>query len=327
MKIIETTADIEKIRPGCVLTIGNFDGVHIGHQEILAVAKRIAAQRKAELTVATFEPHPVAILHPERAPRVLTPLKLKSHLLAKYGVDCLIVLKDSAELLNLSPADFVERFLAGTIKPAVVVEGESFNFGSGRTGTVHTLYNLGRQKGFEVVIIETKEVKLSIGQSVKVSSTMIRNLLESGKAADADIALTRPYRLIGQVVRGRGKGKQLGFPTANLAPARQIIPAEGVYAGFTGIGNTEEQVCSSEEKIPAAFSIGLSSTYSSDNHLLIEAHLLINNVGDLSSNWMAMDFIERMREQIKFETESQLAEQIAKDCEIAKSILATEKRI
>jgi len=324
MKTVEVTSDIEKIKPGCVLTIGNFDGVHIGHQEILTAAKQIAAQRKTELIVLTFEPHPVAILHPEKAPGVLTPLKLKTHLLAKYGITRLIVLKDSAELLNQSPVDFVEHFLTGTIQPAVVVEGESFNFGSGRTGSVHTLYNLGRQKGFEVVIIETKEVKLSIGQAVKVSSTMIRNLLESGKVADAAVALSRPYRLIGQVVPGRGKGKQLGFPTANLSPARQIIPAEGVYAGFAAIGDGEEQVCSEEGKIPAAFSIGRSTTYSEKYPLLVEAHLLKGKVGELPGKWMAMDFIELIREQIKFETEPQLAEQIAKDCEDIKLLLAKQ---
>jgi len=324
MKIIETTSDFEKIKPGCILSIGNFDGVHIGHQVILTTAKQTASQKNAELIALTFEPHPVAILHPEKAPGVLTPLKLKTHLLAKYGVDCLIVLKDSAELLNLSPADFVDQFLTRTIQPEVIVEGESFNFGSGRTGSAHTLYNLGKEKGFDVVVIDTKEVKLSIGQAVKVSSTMIRNLLESGKVADAAIALTRPYRLIGRVVPGCGKGKQLGFPTANLAPAQQTIPAEGVYAGFIAIGDSEERVCSVEEKIPAAVSIGRSSTYGSDKPLAIEAHLLIENVGDLVDKWMAMDFIERTREQIKFETESQLADQIAKDCQNAKQLLAKQ---
>ncbi|UCE99281.1 MAG: bifunctional riboflavin kinase/FAD synthetase [Planctomycetota bacterium] len=324
MKIIETTSDLKKIKPGCVLTIGNFDGVHIGHQVILANAKKNAAKRKAQLIVLTFEPHPVAILHPEKAPAVLTPLKLKTHLLEKSGVDCLVVLKDSAELLNLSPADFVDKFLARRIQPEVVVEGESFNFGSGRSGNVHTLNSLGQEKGFEVHIISTKQVKLSIGQSVKISSTIIRNLLETGKVADAAVALTRPYRLIGKVLPGQGKGKQLGFPTANLAPARQIIPAEGVYAGFVAVGDSEQQICSAEKKIPAAFSIGRSTTYGTENPLAVEAHLLIENVGDLVDKWMAMDFIERIRQQIKFETKSQLSAQIAKDCENVKQLLAKQ---
>ena len=322
MRIVEAISDFGK--KGCVLTIGNFDGVHIGHREILTAAKRIAAQRKTELVVLTFEPHPVAILHPGKSPGVLTPLELKKHLLALCGVDCLIVLKDSLNLLNLAPADFVEQFLVKNIRPNVVVEGENFNFGSGRTGSVHTLRNLGGQRGFEVSVIDAKRVKLSIGQSVRISSTMIRNLLEAGKVADAAVALGRPYRLIGRVVPGHGKGKKLGFPTANIEPAQQIIPAEGVYAGFVEIGQSEEQVCAAEEKIPAALSIGRAETFSLDHPLSVEAHIIKDNIGDLSGKWLAMDFIEHLRSQIKFDSEKELTAQIAKDCKKAKQILATE---
>jgi len=321
MKIIETISNLGEVKKGCVLTIGNFDGVHIGHQEILTAAKQTTVQKKTELIVLTFEPHPLAVLHPQRTPGILTPLVLKKHLLAEFGVDCLLVLKTTHKLLNLSPADFAEQFIVENIHPDVVVEGESFNFGSSRTGNVHTLRNLGSNKGFLVSMIDSKEVKLSIGRSVKVSSTIIRSLLESGKVADAAVALTRPYRLIGQVVSGRGKGKKLGFPTANLKPAEQLIPAEGVYAGFVAIGDSEEKVCAAKEKSPAAFSIGRSSTYGHNNPLIVEAHLLIENVGDLLDKWLAMDFIERIRSQQKFETEKELAEQIDRDCQQAQQIL------
>jgi len=319
MRIIETVSDFEQ--KGCVLTIGNFDGIHIGHKAILTVARQIAEQKATELIVMTFEPHPVAILHPEKAPGVLTPLELKKHLLAQCGVDCLIVLKDSIELLNLAPADFVEQFLVKTVQPSVVVEGENFNFGSGRTGSIHTLYNLGAEKGFEVSEIQAKEVKLSIGQTVKISSTIIRNMLEGGRVADAAVALSRPYRLIGQVIPGCGKGKQLGFPTANIAPLQQIIPAQGVYAGFVEIGDNEERVCAAKGKIPAALSIGRAETLGSDNPLAIEAHILTGTVEDLSGKWLAMDFIKHLRSQQKFETEKELSAQIAKDCQKAKEIL------
>ena len=321
MRIIEAISDIERIKKGCVLTIGNFDGVHIGHQQILTAAKRIATQRAAELIVMTFEPHPVAILHPEKAPRVLTGLKLKEHLLAKYGVDCLVVLKVNIELLNLSPADFVRQFLVKSIQPGVVIEGENFNFGSGRTGSVYTLQNLGTEKGFEVSVIDSEEAKLSIGQAVKVSSTLIRNLLESGKVADATIALGRAYRLIGKVIPGRGKGQQLGFATANMEPAEQIVPAEGVYAGFVGIGDSAEQVCETRNRLPAALNIGRAQTFGSGNPLAIEAHILTEDVGDLHGRWLAVDFVKRIRSQKKFDNETQLAGQIAKDCEKAKKIL------
>ncbi len=321
MKIVETTPGLKKIKKGCVLTIGNFDGVHIGHQEILTAAKKAASQKRAELMALTFEPHPVAILFPQKAPGVLTPLELKKHLLAECGVDCLIVLKDSQELLSLSPTDFVERFLVRNIQPSVVVEGQDFNFGSGRTGNIHMLHNLGREKGFGVVAIASKQARLSIGHAIRVSSTIIRNLLESGKAADAAIALGRPYRLLGRVVSGRGRGKQLGFPTANLEPLRQIIPAEGVYAGRVEIADSEEQICAAKAKIPAVFSIGRLPTYGSSQAQLIESHLLLEDVGDLCGRWLAMDFVQYIRSQQKFETEKKLAEQIGKDCQEAQQVL------
>jgi len=300
MKIIEVTSDIAemaKVQQDCVLTIGNFDGVHLGHQEILATARRIATERNADFVVMTFEPHPLAVLHPQRKPGILTPLALKKHILAELKVDCLLVVQSTPELLSLSPQNFIQRFLLESIGPAVVVEGRSFNFGSGRTGSVDVMQKLGATKGFEVVVVDSKEVKMSTGQSVAVSSTVIRDLLQAGSVADAAVALGKAYRLIGQVVPGRGKGKQLGFPTANMHPPQQLIPAEGVYAGFSEI------------------------TLAQQHTLLIEAHLLTKHVGQLYDKWLAMDFIERLRDQQKFKTESQLSAQIAKDCEKARLIL------
>ncbi len=307
-----------------MLTIGNFDGVHLGHQEILVAARQTAAKRRAELVVMTFEPHPLAVLRPQEKPGILTSLALKKHLLAEFGVDCLFVVESTPELLSLSPPDFVEQFIVKNVQPGVVIEGESFNFGCGRGGGVRTLQELGAEKGFLVFVIEAKEVKLSTGQTVKVSSTVIRDMLESGRAADAAIALSRPYRLIGQIISGCGKGEQLGFPTANMEPVQQLIPAEGVYAGFVQIADTTEDVCKTYDKLPAALSIGRSETLGSDNPLAIEAHILTDDVGDLHDKWLAMDFIKRIRDQQKFETESQLSAQIAKDCEKVKEILATE---
>jgi len=324
MEIVETMSGRRKIKKGCVLTIGNFDGVHLGHQEILIAARQTAAERRAQLVVMTFEPHPLVVLHPQKRPRILTSLALKKHLLTEFGVDCLFVLESTVELLSLSPQDFVEQFIVKNIQPGVVVEGESFNFGSGRGGGVHTLQKLGAEKGFEVSVVEAKEVRFSTGQTVKVSSTMIRDMLEGGRAADAAIALSRPYRLIGQVIPGRGKGKQLGFPTANMEPAEQLVPAEGVYAGFVQIGNSEEEVCTAKQKVPAAFSIGRSETLGSGKPLVIEAHILTDDVGDLHDKWLAMDFIKRIRDQQKFEAEADLTAQIAKDCKNAKQLLEKE---
>jgi riboflavin kinase/FMN adenylyltransferase len=325
MRILKSISDLQKIQKGCVLTIGNFDGVHLGHQEILSIAKKSAIRRKTELLVMTFEPHPVAILYPERAPGVLTPLELKKHLLAKCDVDCLIVLEGDNELLNLSPEDFVNRFLVENVQPSVVVEGGDFNFGVGRAGDINTLQKLGSERGFEVSVVEPKQIKLSTGQIVRVSSTIIRYMLESGHVADAGDALGRPYRLIDQIIPGRGIGKKLGFPTLNMRKPQQVIPADGVYAGFVRIGQAIEDALACEEGVAAVYSIGQARTYGDEFPLLIEAHLLKENVSDLAGQYMTMDFVERIRSQHKFKTSEELSAQIAKDCEKAKEILATKK--
>ena len=325
MKIIETISELEKIKKGSVLTIGNFDGVHLGHQEILAAAKQAADEKAAELIAMTFEPHPVAILHPEKAPGVLTPLELKKHLLAELGVDCLIVLKDTRELLSLPPEDFVSRFLVDNVQPSLVVEGDDFNFGTGRAGSIQTLKKLGTRHGFEVSVVGPRQVTLSTGQTVRVSSTMIRYMLESGHVADAGIALARPYRLAEKIIPGRGIGKKLGFPTLNMKRPNQVIPGEGVYAGFVKVAETLDAALTCKEKLPAVYSIGQARTYGEDFPLLIEAHLLKEDVGDLIGEYAAMDFLQRIRSQHKFKTESQLCEQIAKDCEKARQILLEQQ--
>ncbi len=327
MKIIETTsglAELAKAEKGCVLTIGNFDGVHLGHRQILTAARQTAMKRKRQLVVMTFEPHPLAVLYPQKAPGILTPLALKKRILAEFGVDCLFVVKSTPELLSLSAENFIQRFLVENIQPDVVVEGESFNFGCGRDGSVQTLEKLGAEKGFEVSKIVAKEVKLSTGRTVKVSSTIIRELLADGKMADAAIAIGRPYRLIGQVIPGKGRGKQLGFPTANMEPPQQLIPAEGVYAGFVEIGDIFEHVCKAKDPPLAALSIGRAETLGSDNPLMIEAHILAEDVSGLQGKWLAMDFVKHLRCQQKFKTEKDLSAQIAKDCEKAKEILTTD---
>ncbi len=178
--------------------------------------------------------------------------------------------------------------------------------------------------GFEVSVIKTREVKLSNREVVRVSSTVIRKLLGNGRVADAAVALSRAYRLIGQVIPGRGKGKQLGFPTANMEPPPQLVPAEGVYAGFVEIADSFEQLLAQNDRIPAALSIGRSESLGSGNPLLIEAHILTNDIGGLKDKWLAIDFVDRIRDQIKFDNDRELTAQIAKDCEKAKEILTTE---
>ena len=322
MRIIDSITEVRTISKGSVLAIGNFDGVHLGHQEILSAARQTAQKSGVDSVVMTFEPHPVAVLLPEKAPGVLTPLEIKKHIIEQSGIDCLIVLKDNVELLNLSPEDFVGRFLVENIHPSAVVEGHDFNFGAKRTGNIDTLKNLGAKHGFNVSVIEPKEIELSTGQRVRISSTMIRYMLESGHVVDAAAALGRPYRLVGEIIPGRGIGKKLGFPTLNMKKPAQVIPAEGVYAGFVRVGDSVGNILSSKEAIAAAYSIGQARTYGEEFPLLIEAHLLNEEAANMTGEYMAMDFIERIRSQHKFKPPEELSAQIEKDCRKARELLS-----
>ncbi len=276
-------------------TIGNFDGVHVGHQQNIKVARDLAVLENTTLAVMTFEPHPVAILHPEKAPGVLTPLNLKIRLIENCLVDFLIVLRDTASLLRLAPADFVDKFLLKDVRPVALVEGDDFNFGANRAGTIETLKQMAEPEGFDVVVVPPKMVKLHTGQSVRASSTTIRYMLQSGHVADASVLLGRPYRLIGQIIPGRGKGRQIGYPTLNMQIPSQIIPQQGVYAGYVLLGSSQDDVCKFDNRLPAVFSIGQAVTL--------------------------MDFVEHIRIQRRFESPEALAAQIAKDCQSAKQIL------
>jgi len=322
MRIIESVSAFERTGKGWALTIGNFDGVHPGHREIIATGLRAANERRlAGLAVMTFDPHPTAVLHPERAPGILTPKVLKKHLLQALGVDCLIMLKDTVELLNLSPADFVDKFLMTAIGPSVVVEGRDFNFGYGRSGNVQTLSQLGADRGFEVIVVEPQKVELAQGGIVTCSSSLARMCLEEGRVAEAGQVLGQPYRLIGKTIPGRGIGRQLGFPTANIQPLNQIVPAEGVYAGRVAAADTPEALCGAVRMRPAAVSIGRAKTFVSDHPLLVEAHILEDEVEDLADKWLAMDFVQRLRAQRRFEKHEDLKRQIERDCRQARQIL------
>ncbi|MFC1652722.1 bifunctional riboflavin kinase/FAD synthetase [Planctomycetota bacterium] len=321
MKVINKKDDFSQIRPGCVLTIGNFDGVHTGHTEILRTAHRIAHQRATQVVVMTFEPHPVAILFPERAPKVLTPLQQKTCLLAPYADDCVIVLEDNKALLGLSAGEFVEQFLMQTIRPSVIVEGHDFHFGAGRSGNVDTLRAFGRQYGFDVHIIEQHKITFSTGQSLRVSSTIIRYMLESGHVSDTTVALGRPYRLMGQVVPGRGKGQEIGFPTLNMAIPEQVIPTEGVYAGTVELASDATALMETQQRLPAVFSIGQARTFGDSIPLLVEAHLLETSAEKIRGSWMAMDFVQHLRSQHRYSNVQDLVAQIAKDCDQARRVL------
>ncbi|MCD4831984.1 MAG: bifunctional riboflavin kinase/FAD synthetase [Anaerohalosphaeraceae bacterium] len=320
MRIIDSLFDIDDSMKNCCLTLGNFDGFHLGHRKIIDTVRKTAERLSTKTAVMTFEPHPAVILHPEKKPQVLTPLFLKAQLIEEAGIDFLIVVKDSYKMLTLSPADFVKEFLMEHLSPQAIVEGDDFHFGYGRSGTVETLASFGETFGFEIVVVPP----VTDQSDSKVSSTIVRRLLQKGSVASASNTLGRNYRLMGQVISGRGKGAELGFPTANIDPYEQTIPAEGVYAGYVAINNNLKNLCANTANISAIFSLGRAKTFISDHPMLIEAHIFDNGVDDLYGKYLSMDFVEHIRGQERFESEELLKKQIKIDCDKAKKILAKE---
>ncbi len=287
---------------GCVLTIGNFDGVHRGHQQILAQAGLFGDRTDHMVVVLTFDPHPLEIVSPGRAPQRLMPLSEKVCRLTQAGADAVVVARSEPALLSLEPDDFIETFIERKFKPSYVVEGWSFRFGKGRKGTADVLRDLGARHGFEVFIVEPVRLQVADDETVLVTSSMIRELIREGQVDRAHLCLGRPYALFGEVATGHGRGSKLGYPTANLGQIDQLIPAEGVYAG-------RAEVCGGS--YDAAVSIGTTPTFGSSS-LQVEAFLLDCTV-ELYGQPMKLEFLRFLRGQQRFESAEALAEQIEQD--------------
>jgi riboflavin kinase/FMN adenylyltransferase len=295
--------DIQAARfSGVVLTIGNFDGVHRGHQAILNTARRHADRANTQLVVMTFYPHPAAILDPSHAPETLTLLEEKLQLLERAGADTVFVLHSEPELLKIEADDFIRDIIVGRFNPVAVVEGASFGFGRRRQGDVNTLKEAAEEYGFQVDVVEPVSIILGGHTNTVVSSSLIRHLLSSGAVQDAAECLGRPYRLLGRVEKGLGRGSKHGIPTANLQVGSQMIPAEGVYAGQTFIDG---------QCYPAALSIGRTPTFGGER-LLVEAHLLDYHE-DIYDQTLAVEFLKWLREQEKYDTVEELYKQIELD--------------
>lgn len=290
--------------PASVLTIGNFDGVHCGHRQILAQAGLFAADQRVPVAVLTFEPHPLAVVGPRQAPPRLTPPEERYTLLRQAGADIVAVADSTPALLGLTPEAFIDQVVIPRFHPTHVVEGASFGFGRGRKGTTDTLRDLGRSHGFEVFIVEPVRMQVEHNETVLVSSSLIRALLRAGRVDRAALCLGRAFTLIGVVGRGAQRGVHLGFPTANLDVADQLIPGDGVYSGEAHV---------SSGSYPAAISIGPAPTFDGGISR-VEAHLL-GFSGDLYEQPLRLDFHRPLRGQKKFASREELIQQIAADVE------------
>lgn len=287
---------------GCVLTIGNFDGVHRGHQQILAQAGLFGTRTQGKVVVLTFDPHPLEIVSPGRVPERLMPLSEKICRLTQAGADAVVVARSEPALLSLEPHEFVESVIERKFKPSHVVEGWSFGFGKGRKGNADVLRDLGARHGFDVFIVEPVRLQVADDETVLVTSSMIRELIRAGQVDRARLCLGRPYALFGEVATGHGRGSKLGYPTANLGQIDQLIPAEGVYAG-------RAEVCGGS--YDAAISIGTTPTFG-DNSLQVETFLL-DCSAELYGQPMKLEFLRFLRGQRRFESPEALTKQIEQD--------------
>lgn len=301
MNIHHGLAGLRELPRGSVLSIGNFDGVHRGHLRIVELGRELRAKCDGRLALATFEPHPLTVLRPEKAPPRLTPPALKRSLLAAVGVDDLVELPPSREILNLSAEDFF-AILRDEIQPAHVIEGETFNFGRDRGGTIDSLRAWTRGTGIELHVIDSVEVALLDMQSVNVNSSLIRFLIQNGRIRDAAICLARPYSIEGLVIEGNKRGRTIDVPTANVDLQDQLCPADGVYAGRCMIDHVT---------YACAISIGNLPTFDGVRKQ-VEAHL-IGFSGDLYGKRVAVDLIDWIRDQRKFDGIESLKTQLARD--------------
>lgn len=313
---------LELVRPferRPLLTIGNFDGVHLAHQAILRAATCAAAEANAATVVLTFDPHPLTLLTPAVSPPRLTSLDDKLHFLESAGADVVVVARTDAKLLQLEAEDFVDRVIRGQFFPCCVVEGHSFGFGRGRRGDVELLRTRCEAFQCEVRVVPPVLIETEDATSVLVSSSWIRRQLRSGNVPAAANALGRPHRLCGRVEPGDRRGRTLGFPTANLRVDDELVPADGVYAGWAHV-DPRTTAESASNRHAAAISIGPAPTFGPNQRRRIEAHLLDFD-DDLYGRRVALDFVARVRDQRAFVSSAALVAQIALDLDAIRSAL------
>jgi riboflavin kinase/FMN adenylyltransferase len=299
-----------------VVTIGEFDGVHRGHQYVVARAAELGRERGLPVVAITFDPHPDEVVRPGSHPPLLCSARRRAELLVGLGVDAVCVLPFTLEFSRLDPDEFVRAVLVDKLHAAAVVVGEDFRFGHKARGDVQLLDKLGEKYEYTV-----EGRPLLVSDHTTISSTAIRKFLEDGDVAEAAKALGRPHRVEGVVVRGHQRGRQLGFPTANVeSPPHTAIPADGIYAGWLA---TLDESGQETNRWPAAISIGTNPTFDGQTRT-VEAYALDRTDLDLYGLHAAIDFATRLRGTQRFDSVEALVEQMRKDVDQARELCATE---
>lgn len=289
-----------------VLTIGNFDGVHKGHRALFEIVKGKARDRSSHSAVLTFDPHPLKVLAPEKAPEPLVSKEEKIELILSIGIDHVICQMFDSDFAKISARDFVEKILVDTLKISELVVGYDYAFGRNREGNIDLLKEIGAKRGFGVYVLQPVNINGRVA-----SSTAIRNLIKDGEIDLANQLLGRYYSVKGRVIRGKGRGQSvLNIPTANLEISDRLIPKRGVYATRTTI---------KEQTYPSITNIGYNPTFGNDK-LNIETHIL-DYYSDLLNQEIKVEFVKRIRDEVKFENIVKLKEQILKDISEARNIL------
>jgi riboflavin kinase / FMN adenylyltransferase len=297
-----------------VVTIGNFDGVHLGHQHVILRAREVADELGIRDVVAvTFDPHPIAVLRPEHAPPTLTTIETRVRLLEEAGVDDVLVVPFSRELAGWSPERFVEEIVVESLGARAVVVGANFRFGYRAAGDVATLRELGEHNDFETV-----GIALDGGPQVW-SSTYVRNCLAAGDVEGAAEALGRPFTVRGDVVRGDERGRELGYPTANVPTSgMHAAPADGVYAGWL------LRLDGEHDPLPAAISVGTNPTFEGARERRVESYVLDRDDLELYGLTVEVAFVARLRGMRRFDSVDDLVATMADDVRRARELLAPQ---
>jgi riboflavin kinase/FMN adenylyltransferase len=292
---------------GSVVTMGNFDGIHLGHQALIDGAVEDARSSRIPSVVLTFEPHPLQVLAPERAPKMLLSHKDKMELLRSLGVDVVMIQHFDLQFAKLAAEEFVRVVLLDRLKAAKIWVGKDLRFGQGRKGGVDDLLRWGTEAGFQVGIVEPILV-----DGVRVSSSRIRQLITAGKVDQARSLLGRYHFVSGRVVTGHQRGRDLGFPTANISGRTEVLPADGIYATLLHLG---------ERTLLSVSSVGLNPTFGAGPRT-IESHIL-NFHEDIYGAHVKLAFVKKIRDEKKFASTDELANQIRGDVASAQVIFET----
>ena len=292
--------------PGSVVTLGAFDGVHLGHQALIARAVAAAKQQRLPSIAYTFDPHPAKVLAPKVAPRTLTSVAERVRLMRSYGIDRVIVEPFDASFASITADNWVERYLVDRLHPKRVVVGFNFSYGKARGGSPEHLTETGAKFGFEVEIVDAVVI-----EGIVVSSTRVREFLLEGNVEGAALMLGRPFAITGTVVRGDQRGRTIGFPTANVEPDHELLPEHGVYASRADLG---------DRVVDSVTNVGKRPTFSGQ-HVTVETHLIDESI-DLYGKPLRVELIARLREERRFDGIDALKAQLTKDVQSAKRVLS-----